>query len=97
MTAARTVVVTGAAGFIGSHMVDLALARGYRVRALDNLSTGRRANLAHVENQPGFTLHVVDLRELSPESELFEGAAFVFHFAVDEFFYRRAKLRSRMI
>jgi len=81
MTEARTVVVTGAAGFIGSHMVDLALARGCRVRALDSLVTGRRANLAHVEGQPGFTFHVVDLRDLSPESELFEGVDFVFHFA----------------
>ena len=38
-------VVTGGAGFIGSHMVDLLLARGYRVRAVDNLLAGRLENL----------------------------------------------------
>ena len=39
------VLITGGAGFIGSHLVDALLARGYRVRVLDNLSTGKTANL----------------------------------------------------
>ena len=45
-------VVTGGAGFIGSHMVDLLLERGFRVRVIDNLSGGRTANLAHHANDP---------------------------------------------
>jgi UDP-glucose 4-epimerase len=39
-------VVTGGAGFIGSHMVDLSRDRGYRVRVIDNLVGGRESNLA---------------------------------------------------
>jgi UDP-glucose 4-epimerase len=42
------VVVTGGAGFIGSHLVEALLADGHRVRVVDNLSTGRRENLAHL-------------------------------------------------
>ena len=42
-----TAVVTGGAGFIGSHMVDCLLARGFRVRVIDNLVGGRESNLAH--------------------------------------------------
>ena len=45
-------VVTGGAGFIGSHMVDLLLDRGYRVRVIDNLVGGREANIAHHAGNP---------------------------------------------
>lgn len=41
----RPILITGGAGFIGSHLTDALLARGYRVRVLDNLSTGKRDNL----------------------------------------------------
>ena len=45
----RRAVVTGGAGFIGSHMVDLLVERGFEVVAIDNLVTGRRENLADHE------------------------------------------------
>jgi nucleoside-diphosphate-sugar epimerase len=48
------VVVTGGAGFVGSHLCDSLVARGDEVVALDNLITGRRENLAHLEGEPGF-------------------------------------------
>jgi len=43
-------LVTGGAGFIGSHIIDELLARGHRVRVLDNFSTGRRENIVHVSD-----------------------------------------------
>ena len=47
-------LVTGGAGFIGSHLIDVLLARGNRVVALDNLSTGRVENLAGVRGNASF-------------------------------------------
>lgn len=52
-----TFVVTGAAGFIGSHTVDQLLYRGHRVIGIDDLSTGSRKNLARAHNSPNFEFH----------------------------------------
>ncbi|GIW78850.1 MAG: NAD dependent epimerase/dehydratase [Gemmatales bacterium] len=76
----KIAVVTGAAGFIGSHMVDLLLQEGYEVRGLDNLSVGRTENVAHHQNNPRFKLSVQDLRDLQSEDSLFDDADYVFHF-----------------
>ncbi len=59
----RTVCITGGAGFIGSHVADACVSRGYRVLILDNLSGGRRENVPQ-----GAELHVLDIR--SPEAAL---------------------------
>jgi UDP-glucose 4-epimerase len=77
----RIAVVTGGAGFIGSHMVDQLMARGYSVRVIDNLVGGREANLAHHGNDPKLTLERRDVRQLDPADALFRDAALVFHFA----------------
>ncbi len=74
-------VVTGGAGFIGSHMVDLLVARGYRVHVIDNLIGGRRENLAHHEGNPEVLLYPLDIRALEAGHESFAGAELVFHFA----------------
>lgn len=73
-------VVTGGAGFIGSHMVDLLVARGWRVRVLDNLSGGHERNLAHHAGGD-VALETRDIRGVEPGDALFAGARFVFHFA----------------
>ncbi len=78
---ADVAVVTGGAGFIGSHIVDVALAAGLEVRVVDNLSGGHRANLAHVAERPDVTCHFEDIRALEPGSKIFKGARYVFHFA----------------
>ena len=49
-----TILVTGGAGYIGSHLTDALRAAGHRVTVLDNLSTGRRENLARHEGNDGF-------------------------------------------
>jgi UDP-glucose 4-epimerase len=74
-------VVTGGAGFIGSHMVDLLLAEGYAVRVIDNLTGGRLDNLAQHRGEPRLQVDTRDLRELAPNDPLFGDADLVFHFA----------------
>jgi UDP-glucose 4-epimerase len=74
-------VVTGGAGFIGSHMVDLLLERGYSVRVIDDLSGGHAANLAHHDSEPRLTCRWADIRELASNDDFFENARYVFHLA----------------
>lgn len=74
-------VVTGGAGFIGSHMVDLLLDRGYAVRVVDNLKGGHRSNLEHRGNNSDLACHWLDIRTLPADSPVFAGAKYVFHFA----------------
>src|SRR5262249_1836031 len=77
----KVAVVTGGAGFIGSHMGDVLLERGYRVRVIDNLSGGRTANLAHHARDPHLSFEESDIREVASDASLFRGADYVFHFA----------------
>ena len=74
-------VVTGGAGFIGSHMVDLLVAQGYEVRVIDNLAGGREANLAHHASNGQVRAEFRDIRDFAPGDPLFAGAKYVFHFA----------------
>lgn len=74
-------IVTGGAGFIGSHLVDALLAQGRDVLAIDDLSVGRRSNLApHVDN-PRLRLVEASVVDRQLMLELFEGAARIFHLA----------------
>jgi dTDP-glucose 4,6-dehydratase len=57
------VVVTGAAGFLGSHLCDALIAEGHAVIAVDNLLTGRTANLAHLRTEPRFQFEQHDICE----------------------------------
>ena len=81
MTGRPIAIVTGGAGFIGSHMVDVLVERGFSVRAIDNLAGGREENLAPHRNNPDLVLEKRDIRSCSPDDRLFRGARYVFHFA----------------
>ncbi len=72
-------LVTGGAGFIGSHLVDALLDAGHTVIALDDLSTGRLRNLAGAFMQPGFELWAEDVGMLRPER--MAGVDAVYHLA----------------
>jgi UDP-glucose 4-epimerase len=74
-------VVTGGAGFIGSHMVDLFLEEGFRVHVVDNLVGGRLQNLEHHKGNPSLRVDVRDVREIGPGDSVFAGARYVVHFA----------------
>jgi len=74
-------IVTGGAGFIGSHMVDLLLSRGFRVRVVDDLTGGRESNLAHHAGNADLACEWRDIRSLEPGAAVFADAAYVFHFA----------------
>lgn len=81
MTDRPIAVVTGGAGFVGSHMVDILLARGYAVRVIDNLVGGREANIAHHGNNSDVAAEWRDIRSLSETDTLFKDATHVIHFA----------------
>lgn len=74
-------VVTGGAGFIGSHMVDLLLNDGFQVRVVDNLVGGRESNLAQHSTNSDLTCEWLDIQELSPNQKIFSDAKHVYHFA----------------
>ena len=63
MSAARTVVITGGAGFLGSALCDRFIAEGWRVIAVDNFCTGAAANVAHLANEPRFSLLEADVSD----------------------------------
>ncbi len=76
--------VTGAAGFIGSNVVDRLLADGHEVVGYDNLSTGNEAFLASAFASKRFSLHRADLlHDIDAIARAMEGSDFVFHFAAN--------------
>lgn len=74
-------LVTGGAGFIGSHLCELLLAKGHEVVALDNLSCGRLTNLRDIERYDRFRFMQADIRDLSGMRPAFAGVDWVFHLA----------------
>ena len=74
-------VVTGGAGFIGSHVVEELLAGGRSVRVVDNFACGHRRNLAGVESHPRLAIVEADIRDAKAVADAFQGAERVFHLA----------------
>jgi UDP-glucose 4-epimerase len=77
----KNVLVTGAAGFIGSHLTDALLAQGHRVIAVDNLSHGLLANLEEARKNPRFSFHKLDVCEIDAFRNVAQGADVIVHLA----------------
>jgi UDP-glucose 4-epimerase len=77
------VLVTGAAGFIGSNMVDRLLSVGHSVIGFDNFSTGQRLFLESALRHPQFTLHEADLLDRDSLARAMKGVELVIHFAAN--------------
>jgi UDP-N-acetylglucosamine/UDP-N-acetylgalactosamine 4-epimerase len=75
----QKILVTGGAGFIGSHIVDRLLHKGLRVRVFDNLSTGERKNLAQHQNKESFQFIEGDIRNIDSVKKAIEGVDAVIH------------------
>ena len=74
-------LVTGGAGFIGSHLVERLLKEGHEVVALDNLAVGRKSNLSHVESNKYFKFIEADIGRREDIEPHFKGVDWVFHLA----------------
>lgn len=74
-------VVTGGAGFIGSHLVDRLLRDGHHVTVIDDLSNGRQENLEGAKGHPELTIAIQDVSNFTAITSLINGADWVFHLA----------------
>ncbi len=74
-------LVTGAAGFIGSHMCDLLLSRKFEVRAIDNLVTGNIKNVLHLQKNKKFKFYQIDILKIKTNHSIFKNVKYIFHFA----------------
>ena len=78
------VVVTGGAGFIGSHLIERLLMDGHTVAVLDNFSTGRMENLNQVKDNPRLSVHGIDISNYSEMKQLFEDGVRIMLQDIDE-------------
>ena len=74
-------IVTGGCGFIGSHITDRLLSEGYQVIVIDNMSTGRKANLAHHSQNINLSIVEADINDIDTTYKYYEGVDVVFHIA----------------
>ncbi|ADY01297.1 NAD-dependent epimerase/dehydratase [Vulcanisaeta moutnovskia 768-28] len=77
----ETILITGGAGFIGSHMVDRLVNEGFKVRVIDNLSSGRLENLKHLGTS--IEAMIGDLKKPEDALKAVDGVDAVFHFAAN--------------
>jgi UDP-N-acetylglucosamine/UDP-N-acetylgalactosamine 4-epimerase len=75
----QKILITGAAGFIGSNLTDHFLSLGYEVVGLDNFATGKRENLTDALNHPGFTFIEGDIRNMDACRKAVAGCGYVLH------------------
>jgi UDP-glucose 4-epimerase len=77
----RRVLITGGAGFIGSHLAEALVAQGKEVCVIDDISTGSLANLAKLEKHPRFHFTQASVRESRELNRLVDGVDFIYHLA----------------
>lgn len=75
----HSILVTGGAGFIGSNLCEALLDNGNKVTCLDNFSTGKRENIAHLQSNPNFKLIEGDIRNLDDCQKACEGVDYILH------------------
>ena len=81
MESAKKILITGGAGFIGSHLAERLLRDGHAVTVLDDLSTGRYANVAHLENEKRFSLLIDSVLNEKLVDELIRDCDRIYHLA----------------
>ena len=74
-------LITGGAGFIGSHLADLLIASGHEVVVIDNLSNGRKSNIEHLLKKKNFIFHKLDITNMDDIEPIFVNVDWVFHLA----------------
>lgn len=87
----KRAIVTGGAGFIGSHLVDRLLEEEYSVTVVDNMSCGCLENLKHHSGNPRLAVHKVDIKDAGQLNRIFAGHDVVFHMAA------HANIRTSLI
>lgn len=95
--ASKTVMVTGAAGFLGSNLCDALLARGHRVVAVDDLSHGNEANLGEAAKNPRFEFHLVDITDAEKLRAVSEGVQVFAHLAAFKIPRYGGRLQTLMV
>jgi UDP-glucose 4-epimerase len=74
-------LITGGAGFIGSHLADRLIAAGQTVTIIDNLSSGRFKNIAHLDGHPGLNYAIEDIRNIHVIDRLVSECDVIYHLA----------------
>ena len=75
------ILITGGAGFVGSHLADRLIGDGHEITVIDDLSTGRYANVQHLEDRPGFRLIIDTVLNAKLMEELIRESDRVYHMA----------------
>ena len=77
----KKVIVTGGAGFIGSHLCEFLLKKGFKVICIDNLENGNIKNISNIKNNKHFKFYKKNILNLNTSDKNFKNIECVFHLA----------------